>query len=64
MVHNIITRKISETSHAYLYIKPKINKKNVRIDIESLQARYHNSEMQDIYINKAKKTLETLSYNN
>ena len=36
MVHNIITHKISETSHAYTYIKPKIKKNNGRIDIEAL----------------------------
>ena len=63
-VHNIITRNISETSHAYTYIKPKIKKNNGWIDIEELQARYHNPEMQDMYINKAKKTLETLYYRN
>ena len=36
VVHNIITRNISETSHAYTYIKPKINKNNGQIDIEAL----------------------------
>ena len=55
------THKISETSHAYTYIKPKIKKNNGRIDIEALWARYHNPEMQDMYTNEAKKTLETIS---
>ena len=35
-VHNIITHNISETSHAYTYIKPKTKKNNGRIDIEAL----------------------------
>ena len=63
-VHNIITRNISETSHAYTYIKPKIKKQNGLIDIETLQARYHNPEMQDMYINEAKKKLENIYYRN
>ena len=63
-VHNIITRNISKTSHAYTYIKANIKKKNGRIDTKALQARYHNLAMQDMYINEAKKTLETLSYRN
>ena len=63
-VHNIITRNISETSHAYTYIKPKIKKNNGRIYIQAIWARYHNPEMQDMYINEAKKKLETLSYRN
>ena len=62
--HNIITRNISENSHAYTYIKPKINKKNGRIYIKALQDRYHNPEMQDMYIDEAKKTLDILSYRN
>ena len=49
-VHNIITHNISETSHAYTYIKPKTKKNNGRIDIEALRARYHNQKMQDMYI--------------
>ena len=63
-LHNIITLNITETYHAYTYIKPKIKKNNGWIDIEALQARYHNPAMQDMYINEARKTLETLSYKN
>ena len=63
-VHNIVTRKISETSHAYTYIKPKFKKNNGQIDIEALRARYHNPDMQDISINEARKMLETLTYRN
>ena len=63
-MHNIITHKILETSHAYTYIKPKIKKNNGKVEIESLQARYHNLEMQDMCINKAKKMFETLFYRN
>ena len=63
-VHKIITRNILETSHAYTYIKLKIKKNNGRIDIKALRSRYHNPEMQYIYINEAKKTLDTPSYRN
>ena len=34
------------------------------MDIGALQARYHNPEIQDMYINEANKTSETLSYRN
>ena len=47
-----------------MYIKPKIREENVRIDIEALHSRSHNPSMQDMYINKARKTLETLFYRN
>ena len=63
-VYNIITGNISETSHAYTYIKPKIKKNNGWIDIKALRAWYHNPEMQYMYINEDKKTLDTLSYRN
>ena len=63
-LHNIITRNISENYHAYTYIKPKIKKNNCQIDIKTLQARCHNRAMQDVYINEARKMLETLSYRN
>ena len=63
-MHNIITRNILETYHAYMCIKPNNKKKNVQIYIKALQARYHSPEMQDMYINEAKKMLETLSYRN
>ena len=63
-MHNIITHNILETSHEYMYIKPKIKKNNGLIDIKELRARYHNPEMQDMYINDGKKMSETLSYKN
>ena len=34
--HNVLTRKILETSHVYTYIKHMIKKNNCRIDIEAL----------------------------
>ena len=55
VVHNIITRNISEISHAYTYIKPKIRKNYGRVYMEDLKARYQNPDMQDMYINEAKK---------
>ena len=45
VVHNIITRNISETLHAYTYITPKIRKNDGRVDMEALKAMYHNSAM-------------------
>ena len=63
-VHNIIARNISETSHAYTYIKPTIRQNDGRTDIVALKARYQNPAMQDMYVNEAKKTLETISYKN
>jgi len=63
-VHNIITRNISETSHAYTYIKPSIRKNDGRTDMVALKARYQNPAMQDMYINEAKKTIETIAYKN
>ena len=50
VVHNIITRNISETFHAYTYIKPKIWKNDRRFDMEYLKARYQNPVIQYIYI--------------
>ena len=62
MVQNTIARNISETSHAYTYIKPKIIKNDGRVEMGSLKAIYQNPDMQDIYINDTKQTLENVSY--
>ena len=62
VVHNIITRNISETFHAYTYIKPRIINNNGRVDMEALEVRHQNIDMQDMYINEAKQTLENISY--
>ena len=45
VVHNIITRNISETLHAYNYIKPKIRKNDACLDMDALKARYQNPDM-------------------
>ena len=50
-VHNIITRIISETSQAYTYIKLKIKNNDRRFNMEVLKYRFHNTAMQDMYIN-------------
>ena len=62
VVHNIITRNISETPHTYNYIKPRIRKNDRCVKMESLQTRYHNPAMQDMYINEVKQTWENISY--
>ena len=62
VVHNIIPRNISEMLHAYTYIKPSIRNKDKRINMEDLKYRYQNPDMQDMYINKVKQTLENISY--
>ena len=50
MVHNIITGNISETLHAYTYIKTKIRKNDGNFDMDYLKSRYQNPAMQDMYI--------------
>ena len=62
VLHDIITRNISETLHTYTYINPNIRKNNRCVCMESIKARYQNPVMQDMYINKAKLSLENISY--
>ena len=56
-VHGVILRNIAESSDAYTYVKTNIRLDYGRVGIKELRARYENSEMQDMHINEAKKTL-------
>jgi hypothetical protein len=63
-VHNIVLRNIADGSDAFTYVKPHLKKDNGRVDIKALRDQYENPAMQEQYINKAKQTLETLTYCN
>ena len=63
-VHNIILRNIADGLDAFTYVKHYLKKDDGRLDIQALRGRYKNSFVQEQYINKAKKTLETLIYRN
>ena len=63
-VHNIILRNISYRSDALNYVKPYLKKEDGRLDMQSLRGRYENKAMHEQYINKSKRTLETLTYRN
>ena len=60
-VHGVILRNISESSDAYTYVKTNIRIDDGRVDIKALRARYENPEMQDMYINEAKKILANIT---
>ena len=64
MIHNIILRNIDDTSDAFTYVKPYINKYDGRDDIKALRSRYENVVMQDQHISEAKQTIETIRYRN
>ena len=59
-VHGVILRNIAESSDAYTYVKMNIRLDDGRVDIKELRARYENPAMQDMHINKAKKTLANI----
>ena len=63
-VHGVILRNIAEYSDAYTYVKKNIRQDDRRVDITELSARYENTEMQDMHINKEKKTLVNITYRN
>ena len=44
--------------------KPCLEKDDGRLDIQALRGEYENAAMHEQYINKAKRTLETLTYRN
>ena len=62
VLHNIITCNISETSHAYTYIKRKTRDNDKRVDMTFLKVKYQNPAMQDMYIHEEKQILENISY--
>ena len=64
MAHNIILRNISYTSYSFTYVKPYIKKEDGITDIKALRSRYENVAMQEQYVSKAKRTIETIQYRN
>ena len=63
-VHNIILRNITDASDAFTYVKPYIKKDDDRTDIKALRSRYENVAMQEQYVSKAKRTIDTIQYRN
>ena len=63
-MHNIILRRIEDGSDDLTYVKHYLNKDDGRLDIQVLRGRYKNAAMHEQYINKAKRTLEKLTYRN
>ena len=49
-------------SQSYTYIKPNIRKNDGRVNTEPLKYRYYNPDIQDMYINESKQTLDNISY--
>ena len=63
-VHNIILCNIADASDAFTYVKPYIKKYDGRTDIKALCSRYENVAMQEQYVSRAKRTIETIQYRN
>ena len=63
-VHNIILRNIADGSDAFTYVKLYFKKDDGRFDIQAVRGRYENAAMHEQYINRAKRTLEKLTYRN
>ena len=63
-VHNIIIRNIANGYNTYTYVKPHINRYDGSRDIKALWGRYENAAMNEQYVNKFKRTLETVAYTN
>ena len=59
-VQNIISRNIADKSDAFNYVKPYINKDNVRTDIKELRSRHQNVAMQEHYVSKANRKIDTM----
>ena len=59
-VQNIISRNIADKSDAFKYVKPYINKDNVRTDIKELRIKHQNVAMQEQYVSEANSTIDTM----
>ena len=57
-------RNFADGSDAYTYVKPHVKKDNTRMDVKALSKRYENAGTQEKYINKVKRTLEFMTYQN
>ena len=63
-MHSVILYNIADASDAFTYVKPYINKVDVRDDIKALCSRYENVAMQEQYVSEAKCTIETIQSRN
>ena len=63
-VQNIILRHISDTSDVFTYVNPYIKKYAGITDTKALRSRYENVAMQEQYVSKAKRKIETIQYRN
>ena len=63
-VHNIILCNIADASDVFTFVKPYIKKDDGRTDIKALCSWYENVAMQEQYVSKAKRTIETIQYRN
>ena len=59
-VHNIILLNIADASDVLTYVKAYTQKDDVRADIKTLRSRYEKVAMQEQYVSKTKRTIETL----
>ena len=57
--HNIILRNIADASDAFTYVKPYTKKDYGRTDMKVLRSRYENVAMQEKYVSKSNRTIET-----
>ena len=63
-IHNIIISTIADGFNVFTHMKPHIKKESGRLDVKSLRKIYNNAAMQEQYINKAKRKLESMIYIN
>ena len=61
-VHNIILCNISDASYAFTYVKSYIKKDDGINDIKALLSKYENVAMQEQYLSKSKRTIDTIQY--
>ena len=63
-MHNIILCNIADTLDAFTFVNLYINKDDGRTDIKVLRSKYENVAMNDQYVIKSKRTIETIQYRN
>ena len=63
-VHNIILHNIADASDAFTYVNSYIKKDDGRTEIKALHSSYENVAMQEQYVSKANRTIESIQYRN
>ena len=59
-VHNTILRNIPDASDVIIYVKPYINKDDVRTDVKVLRSMIDNVAMQEHYVSEARRKIDTI----